>query len=90
MLDTLKTWLISPHVVDVALGIIAIELSVLSVLARRRGRPLLSSAGQVVAGIFLLLSLRAALAGDDALWIGVFLAASFPAHLLDVAARLRR
>jgi len=89
MIDTVKTWFASPHVVDVALVMVAVELLVLGLIARRRGRTLFSLGGQVVAGVFLLLALRIALAGGDPLWIGVFLAASFPAHLLDVAARMR-
>jgi hypothetical protein len=45
--------------------------------------------GQLLAGALLLLALRVALTGGNVWWIAGFLTASFPAHVFDVARRLR-
>lgn len=70
--------------VDFVLVVVAFE--VVWLVAGRRLPP-----GQVafavLPGVFLLLALRAALAGMDGLWIAALLAASFPAHLADLAHR---
>jgi hypothetical protein len=89
MIDFLRTAVMSPHIVDFALVIIAFEVVLLAQAAAARGRLSLSQlGGQVAAGVCLMLALRAVLAGSDPLWVGFFLALSFPAHLWDVRRRL--
>jgi hypothetical protein len=76
----------SGHVVDLILIILVIEFLVFPRWARRQGR-VTSRIGLLLAslpGMFLLLALRAALTGAGWGWIALFLAASFPAHLIDL------
>lgn len=73
----------SGRAVDVVLGVLVVE----AVWLLSRGRRPLELVGQLMPGAFLLLALRCALAGSDPLWIGLFLTASFPVHLLDLAQR---
>ena len=91
MLELLRDVFTSPHIIDVILGVLVIEVAVLVVATKRRGarRAVVDVGGQVAAGLFLLLAVRAALAGADPLWVGLFLCASFPAHLWDLARRAR-
>lgn len=76
----------SPHIVDIALLVLAAEIAMLTVLrpegtvGERLGR-LLTAA---LPGLFLLLALRAALAGAGWGWILACVTASFPAHLVDM------
>lgn len=82
---------VSGHAVDMVFGVIALEVGLLLVYRSRtrRGlsaRQLLSA---VMPGVFLLLALRGALVGLDALAISAWLGAAFVAHIADIAARLR-
>lgn len=70
-------------VVDAILAVLAIEAAIL-LLARRNA---LDVTLALLPGAMLLLALRAALTGADALWVAAFLAASFPVHLADLARR---
>lgn len=75
--------------VDIALVALLLELTVLTVLARR-GRTrmrILDIIGQVAAGAFLLAALRVALAGGDIVWVAALMTASLPAHVLDLTRR---
>ena len=81
------------RVIDLALSVLGLEL--LLVLGARRqlaGRGLgpLDLVGQLLAGGFLLLAFRLVLTGAEPVWVLLALTASFPAHLFDVARRLRR
>jgi hypothetical protein len=74
------------RVVDLILVVVILEWLVFPSWSRRRGRRT-SRLGLALAslpGIFLLLALRAALDHADWRWIALFLAASFPAHLVDL------
>jgi hypothetical protein len=44
----------------------------------------------LLAGMFLLLALRAALTEADWVWLALFLLGAFAAHLADLARRWRR
>lgn len=83
-----------PILIDVALGAIVLETCAL--LARRRARrdvgPSLAPVdvlGQLLAGALLLLALRCSVRGADPVWTFGFFAASLPAHLFDLARRVR-
>ena len=76
----------SPHIVDLLLGVLIAEIAVWTVLrpegtATARLSRLLTAA---LPGIFLLLALRTALAESGWGWVLLCLAASFPAHLVDL------
>ena len=71
------------HAVDVVLAVIAVEFAWLV----WRGRPALDVALALAPGACLLLALRAALTGAGWPWVALWLAASFPVHLTDVARR---
>ncbi len=88
----MKELLASGRVIDVALVVIGVEFVVLIAMGRRaatRLRPI-DVVGQLLAGALLLLALRVALAGGSVWWIAALLTASFPAHALDMARRLRQ
>lgn len=78
--------LVSPHLADLALGLLALEGAL---LLWWRGR---ARAGVLLLGLlpggFLLLALRMALAGAAWPWTPVFLALALPAHLLDLRRRV--
>lgn len=72
--------------VDVVLAVIALEFSVLALLSRM-GRSRMSVADAFFAlapGACLLLALRAAILEQGWLLIAVWVAASFPLHLIDL------
>jgi hypothetical protein len=54
-------------------------------LVRARGWPIAASALRLVPGALMIVALRAALTGAAWPWIALALAASFPAHLADLA-----
>ncbi|MEG3177861.1 hypothetical protein U1872_16595 [Sphingomonas sp. RB3P16] len=56
-------------------------------LTRARGWGLATAALALLPGALILLALRAALTGMAWPWIATALAASFPAHLADLARR---
>ncbi|WP_232089654.1 hypothetical protein [Sphingomonas sp. HMP6] len=60
------------------------------VLTRGRGWRGGDAALRLLPGALMLLALRAALTGGGWPWIALALAASFPAHLADIARRPRR
>ena len=81
-------------VVDAAIAITLVELVVLVVLWRRRGdagrwapRDFVANVG---AGLFLMLGLRAALAGANWTWIAAALAAAGVCHVVDMTRRAGR
>lgn len=73
----------SGHAVDIVLAVMLVEAIVLAA----RGRPVGAVVLALLPGALMLLALRAALTGAGWLWIAVALAASFPAHLLDLRRR---
>lgn len=77
----------SGRAVDIVLVVIAIEgLWLVGVQRRRVGDVALV----LLPGVFMLLALRAALAGLAWPWIAAALLASFPVHLADLGRRWRR
>lgn len=80
----------SGRFIDLALAMTALEWIGLVVLRRTRGSGLAPSAiaGQLLAGVMLLLALRCALRGDDYRWPLLFFSASLPAHVFDLMKRL--
>ncbi len=81
--------LTSGRVIDVALAAVVVELGVLLVIRRQTGLGPVDVIGQVLAGVLLLLAVRCAVTGAETGWILALLAASFPAHLFDLARRAR-
>jgi hypothetical protein len=73
--------ILSGHIVDLIIAILAIEVLVLATW-RRAG--LVTPIIAALPGAFLLLALRAALMDAGWMWIGLWLTASFPAHLADL------
>ena len=78
--------------VDVALGITALEVIVLLVVRQRTGsgiapRALLANVG---AGLFLMLAVRAALVDAPWPWLAGLFAAAGAAHIVDLALRWHR
>lgn len=81
----------STHAVDWVLGFVALEALLLLVLRARSGRGL--APREIVAvllpGVFLMLALRAALAGPSAMAIAGWMLAALLSHLVDLALRWR-
>ena len=71
----------SGHAVDLVLAVLLVEAVVL--VARRRATMLTA----LLPGVFILLGLRAALTQAGWPWVAAALAASFPAHLVDLYRR---
>jgi hypothetical protein len=84
--------LTSGRLVDLILGLVAVEAVVLLVLAARaaRGPRARELVANLAAGVFLLLALRAALAGAAPVWIAASLVGALVAHLADLVLRWRR
>jgi hypothetical protein len=87
----MKELLSGGKIVDLALAVILLEFIALLVMARRdtRGLRVLDLAGQLLAGVMLLLAVRCALTRADERWTILFLSASFPAHVFDLVRRRR-
>jgi hypothetical protein len=81
----------SGHVVDLILGVMAVEACVLLVLRGGQGGRLaaMDIALMLMPGALLLLALRGALVQSSWVWIVLCVALAFPVHLADVARRWR-
>ena len=79
----------SGRVVDLIIGFMMIEALMLYLYHRRTslGPALADIVAMLLAGLCLLLALRAALTGADWLWVAACLAASLVAHLVDLRRR---
>jgi hypothetical protein len=82
----------SGRIVDAVLALMLVEGILLAWLHLRRGRgPAPADVlANLAAGLFLLLALRAALAGASWPWIAASLGAALVAHLSDLARRWPR
>ena len=82
----------SGRIVDLIIGLMVVEGLVLAIHHRRTGRGIgaVELAVSLLAGAFLLLSLRAALTGAAWPTIAMWLTGALVAHLADVARRWRR
>jgi hypothetical protein len=89
MPEILQKLFSSGHVVDVALAFIALEFVVLSLRAVTSARVarMVCLVHALGPGVCLMLALRCALVGAGPLWIALWLAASLPLHIWDVASR---
>ena len=76
-------------VLDVALGIVGLELVSLFALRSKTGLAPADVIGQLAAGVLLMLALRLAVTGADWRLVVALVAASFPAHLYDLRRRMR-
>lgn len=87
----MQEFVASGRAIDLVLLVLAVELLLL--LASKRvadaGIRRLDVLGQLLAGACLLVALRCALSGADYRWTLVFVTASLPAHMFDLARRLR-
>ena len=79
----------SGTIIDLVLFVVAIEFLVLTLVHHRTGSGIApqDAAINLLSAIFLLLALRSVLMGASWWWMAAFLAASFPAHLLDLRRR---
>lgn len=79
----------SGRIVDIVIGLMAIEAIVLIAYARATGRgvPSRQVLSNLAAGVCLFLALRLALTGAPWSWIGGALIASLAAHVADLKSR---
>lgn len=79
-------------IVDFILIMVVIEAALLAIYHHRTGKGLAPAevAGFLLSGLFLLLALRAALAGAWWGWISLCLTGALLTHVLDLAHRWRR
>lgn len=77
--------------VDLILAVIAVELCVLVVWPGQSGRvrAAVDALFTLGPGACLLLALRAALTGAGWMWVALWLASSFPLHVIDLLRRRR-
>ena len=80
------------QIVDLIIVLMVAEGLVLGLLHRRTGKgvSLADLAPNMLAGLFLLLALRAALTGAPWTWVALSLIAALIAHLADVARRWKK
>nr|WP_041756232.1 hypothetical protein [Bradyrhizobium sp. ORS 278] len=81
----------SPHLIDAILAIVAVEFAVITWIWRRTRRGINPGAllTNLLAGVFLLLALRCALADAPWFWLAGCLAASGVANAADLRQRWR-
>jgi hypothetical protein len=82
----LQDWLESGNAVLLMIAIILVEIAVLGFAYKSRSRPIIVG---LIPGLCLMMALRAAMTGQGAEWIGLWLTASLPAHLIDLYGRTR-
>jgi hypothetical protein len=90
-MSRLIEWFASPGLVDLVLVLTCAEAACLA-LWRRAGHGALSCrdvALLLLPGVFLMLALRAALAGATWPWVPVALGGALMTHVLDLRTRLR-
>lgn len=85
-MNTLQQLIESGLAIEIAIGLIALEMIVVLWLRRKAGVVVLLS---LIPGLCLMLALLAALQGGDWRIIALWVTASLPFHLLDLRLRLR-
>ena len=75
----------SGHAADVVLAVLALEAVWLKLA---KGWSLRAIAGLLGPAVFIVLAVRAALMGAGWEWVALFLALSFPLHVMDLRGRL--
>ncbi len=81
-----ENWVSSGNAIALIIGIVLIEMLVLAVWLRGHARPILLG---LIPGLFLMLALRAALSGQGASWVIIWITASLPFHLIDLYGRIK-
>ena len=81
------TFLTSPQLIDLILLLTAIEAAVIVAL---RGLPPTATFRLLLQGVFVLMALRAALAGVPWPWVPACLTAALAAHLWELKTRWKR
>lgn len=91
MVEAFEALFASGRAVDLILGLLLLEALAFHVYRRATGRglPLAGIAAYLLSGAFLLLAVRAVLAGWSPYWTALCLAAALVAHLADLRRRLR-
>ncbi|MGJ5179183.1 hypothetical protein ACQR16_13980 [Bradyrhizobium oligotrophicum] len=81
----------SPHLVDLILAVVAVELIAIALVWRRSRRGISPRAllPNLLAGVFLLLALRCVLVDAPWFWLAACLAASGLANAADLRQRWR-
>ncbi len=82
----LRHWLESGNAVLLVIAVVIVEALVLVLVLKSRSRPIIVG---LVPGLCLMLALRAALSGQSAEWVGLWLTAALPAHLVDLYIRVK-
>ena len=91
-MNSLIAWFVSPRLIDLILLLTLAEAFALMVWPRTES----SASGRraigwmLLPGIFLMLALRAALAGEPWPWVPAALTGALISHLFDLRGRLRR
>ena len=85
--DVLTEWIQSGWAITLIIVIVALEAVILLSVFQRRSFPLLLS---LLPGACLMLALRAALMGQSALVIALWLTAALPLHLVDLWLRINK
>ncbi len=85
----MENLLLSGKLVGWIVGLVGVEAAALLILraVTGRGPGLAAMAGNLLAGTFLLLALRNALAGTEWGWIAACLLGALAAHLVDLRVR---
>lgn len=85
----MEAWLSGAALIDLAIAFLLLEAVVLAVLGRSShgGLSLRRCAGALLAGLFLLLALKAVVAEASGPWLVACLTAALLAHAYDLSAR---
>lgn len=89
MAELLERLIVSGHITDLALAILAIEFVVVVLFMPIRRRVRIQAACNVISGVALIAALRCALTDAPPMAVALFLALGFVAHCADVGLRLR-
>jgi hypothetical protein len=82
----LRHWLESGDAVRFVVMIVIVEAGVVTLMLKGKALPIVTG---LLPGLCLALALYAAINRAGAEWIGLWLAASLPVHLLDLRNRLK-
>ena len=86
MTTLMENWVSSGNAIALIIGIVMIEMLVLAVWLRGHAGPIILG---LIPGLCLMLALRAALLGQGASWVIIWLTASLPFHLIDLYGRVK-
>jgi hypothetical protein len=86
MTQLVENWISSGNAIALVITIILLEAVILG--GWLRGRSYLVIMG-LIPGLCLMLALRAAIFGHGVLWIGIWITASLPFHIIDLVGRIK-